>query len=293
MNEFDCIVVGGGAAGLAASMVLVRARRRVLMIDAGRQNNLRTTHAGGVFLHDGESPADLYARGLEQLRKYPTFTYRRDTVSSVAAVDSGFEVSTSSTTGTGSTALSVVLAQGVEFAASPIPGADALWGTTVVNCPFCDGWESRDLRVLAIGSEQWMSHMTSMLPLWIDDLTWADSASIAALTGARLESDSAGGQGEARADSAGGLTATFTDGSTAHFGRAFVEQSFVERTEFTDHLGCARTPEGALVLDAMGQTSVPGVFAAGDQASAQMQVNIAVASGHTAGVGVVRALLGM
>lgn len=268
MTDFDTIIIGGGAAGLAAAMVLVRARRDVLMLDAGHQNNLRVAHSGGVFLHDGENPAALYARALGQLAKYPTFTYRRESVQTVEQIDDLFTVN-----GT-VTAQTVVLAQGVEFATSTIPGVDALWGTKVFNCPFCDGYESRNMRVLGLGSEQWMSHMKAMLPLWIDDLTWADSADIRSLEVAQ-----------------DGIVATFADGRLEHFDRAFAEQSFSQRSSLADGLGCARDDSGELIQESPGQTSVPGVVVAGDQANAGMQVNIAVASGHTAGVVAVRALL--
>jgi len=268
MTDFDSIVVGGGAAGLTAAMVLVRARRTVLLIDSGAQNNLRTTHAGGVFLHDGEAPSALYARALEQLRVYPTFTLLRGTVEGIEAVDGGFRVDS------GQTARTIVLAQGVQFIPSEIPGLDALWGTKVVNCPFCDGYESRAMRVLGVGDEGWLAHMGGMLPTWIDDLSWSDSAEID-----RVE------------DVADGVRVTYKDGRVDVFDRLFAQQTWTQRAALADSLGCERSPEDALVVDGMGQTTVPGVFAAGDQTGGPMQVNLAVGSGHLAGIGAIGALI--
>jgi thioredoxin reductase len=116
--------------------------------------------------------------------------------------------------------------------------------------------------------------MKLLLPNWIDDLTWADSATV---TSVETEGD--------------GILVTFDDTRTEHFDRAFAHQSFEQRTALSNALGCARTEDGSLELDAMNQTSVPGVFSAGDQASAGMQVNIAVGSGHAAGVGAMFALV--
>ena len=274
--DFDSIVIGGGAAGLAASMVLARARRRVLLIDAGAQNNLRTTHAGGVFLHDGEAPSALYARALEQLAAYPTFERRQATVTSAEAVDGGFRI-VSSAEGSPPemlTARTIVLAQGVQFAPSTIPGADALWGTSVVNCPFCDGYESRDLHVLVAGTSDYLTHMAAMLPAWVDDLSYSESTEIAEMK-----------------PGVDGLEVSFTDGRSETFGRAFVQQEWTQRTELADALGCARRDDGLLQLDGYGQTTVAGVFAAGDQSANAMQVNLAVGSGHAAGTGAVFALV--
>jgi len=261
--DYDAIVVGGGAAGLAATMVLARARRRVLLVDAAQQNNLRTTHAGGVFLHDGEAPTALYARGREQLAAYPTVEFRAGVVEDVEAIEGGVRVGDLRTR-------TLVLAQGVQFAPSPIPGADELWGTSVVNCPFCDGYESRGVRVLVAGTQDYLDHMRGMLPLWIDDLTFVEQSDITRFEPAE-----------------GGLRATFTDGRSEHFGRAFVLQPFAQRTALADQLGCVRAEGGPLTVDEMGQTSVPGVFAAGDQTARAMQVNLAVGAGHLAGVGAV------
>ncbi|MHC5797337.1 NAD(P)/FAD-dependent oxidoreductase [Lacisediminihabitans sp. FW035] len=274
--DFDSIVIGGGAAGLAASMVLARARRRVLLIDAGAQNNLRTTHAGGVFLHDGEAPAALYARALEQLGRYPTFERRQATVASTEIIDGGFRVISQAegAQAEGLTAKTIVLAQGVQFSPSTIPGADALWGTSVVNCPFCDGYESRDLRVLVAGTSDYLAHMSAMLPAWVDDLSYAEDTEIARMMHA-----------------GDGLAVTFTDGRSELFGRAFVQQEWAQRTELADALGCARRDDGLLELEGFGQTSVAGVFAAGDQSANAMQVNLAVGSGHAAGTGAVFALV--
>jgi thioredoxin reductase len=275
MTDYDSIIVGGGAAGLAAAMVLVRGRRSVLLVDSGEQNNLRTTHAGGVFLHDGEAPSALYARALQQLREYPTFTLLRDTVDSIEQLDGVGSAEGAFRVSSGQTAQTIVLAQGVKFIPSEVPGVDALWGTKIVHCPFCDGYESRAMRVLAMGDDDWLSHMRGLLPHWVDDLSWSNSADIHSVE-----------------DVEDGIGVRFTDGHSEVFERMFAQQTWTQRTQLADPLGCERTPEGALVVDGFGQTTVPGVFAAGDQSGGAMQVNLAVGSGHLAGVGAVVALAG-
>ncbi|WP_349897492.1 NAD(P)/FAD-dependent oxidoreductase [Parafrigoribacterium soli] len=268
MTDYDSIIVGGGAAGLAAAMVLVRGRRSVLLFDSGQQNNLRTTHSGGVFLHDGEAPSALYAGALEQLREYPTFSLLRATVESIERADGGFRVNSDQT------ARTIVLAQGVQFIPSEIPGVDALWGSKIVNCPFCDGYESRNMRVLGVGNEDWLAHMGGLLPNWVDDLSWSASADL-----------------ESVEDVANGILVRYRDGRSETFERMFVQQAWTQRAGLADALGCDRTAEGTLVLDGFGQTTVPGIFAAGDQTGGPMQVNLAVGSGHLAGIGAINALV--
>jgi thioredoxin reductase len=272
---YECVVVGGGAAGLAAAMVLARARRQVLLLDAHGQNNRRSSHSGGVFLHDGAAPAALYETALEQLRAYPTFTCRRDTVTGVLAEERGFRALTAS--GDAVRAQQLILAQGVEYAPSPVPGVDELWGTKVVHCPFCEGYECRQMQVLALGDSAWLEHMREILPNWVDDITWAEVSEVARL---RDEGNLDGGS----------VAVAFADGREAVFDRVFAQQKLGPRDGLADSLGCRRIESGELEVDARGQTSVPGVFAAGDQVSGAQQVNLAVGSGHAAGMGAVFAL---
>src|SRR4051795_10162891 len=75
-EQWDCLVVGGGAAGLSAALVLGRARRRTLVIDAGEQSNLAAHGIGGLLGHDGRPPAQLYGTGREELAKYPSVEVR-------------------------------------------------------------------------------------------------------------------------------------------------------------------------------------------------------------------------
>jgi thioredoxin reductase len=268
--EYECVIIGGGAAGLAAAMVLARARRQVLLLDAGGQNNRRTAHSGGVFLHDGDAPEAMYRTALRQLKAYPTFDHEQDTVVEAEAAAGGFRVLTGS--GRSLQAQTLILAQGVGYEPSPVPGVNELWGTKVVHCPFCDGYESQNMRVLAFGEAGWLEHMREILPNWVDDITWADSADVA------------------RVRDGGPVTVTYSDGREATFDRIFAQQKFGPRDVLADRLGCARIGSGDLEVDARGQTSVPGVFAAGDQTTGSQQVNLAIGSGHAAGMGALFAL---
>jgi thioredoxin reductase len=128
------------------------------------------------------------------------------------------------------------------------------------------------MRVLAAGGRGWLTHQKTMMPNWIDDITWAD---IDELTS--VEDD-------------GDLKVTFSDGSVASYERLFVEQIQVLRDGLADALGCERADAGFVSVGPLGETSVPGVYSAGDQSQKAQQVNLAVGAGHQAGMGVLIAL---
>ncbi|WP_051442025.1 NAD(P)/FAD-dependent oxidoreductase [Arthrobacter sp. H14] len=265
------MIVGGGSGGLAAAMVLARARRSIMVIDAGRQNNLRTSHSGGVFLHDGANPEELYPKARKQLEQYPSALIQEGKVVGIARSRAGFTVTLAD--GSSVETRKAVLAQGMEFEKSAVPGIDDLWGTKVIHCPFCDGYEARNESVLAVGTPDWLAHMQIILPNWIDDLGWAESATIRAVR-----------------DKGGQLSVEFEDGTTEHWDKVMTEVIFGPRDALAASLGCKTSAAGHLEVDDFGQTSVPGVFAAGDQTVPPQQVNLSVGSGHLAGMGVVFSL---
>ena len=122
---WECLVVGGGAAGLSAALVLGRARRRTLVIDAGRQSNLAAHGIGGLLGHDGRPPAELYELGRKELQRYPSVEVRAGEVHTVARGD-GFDVEISD--GTHTRTRRLLLAMGMEYRSPSVPGMSELWG---------------------------------------------------------------------------------------------------------------------------------------------------------------------
>src|SRR3954470_316028 len=148
-GEWECAVVGAGAAGLSAALVLGRARRPTVLIDDNDQSNRASDVIGGLLGYEGRPPADLYAAGRQELLAYPTVEYRRRRVCSGRRVDNGFvlEVEGAEPVHT----RRVLLATGMLYCPPEIPGLEQLWGTTVFQCPFCHGWEMRDKRLARPG----------------------------------------------------------------------------------------------------------------------------------------------
>lgn len=299
MNEIrDCIVVGGGAAGLSAGLVLGRARRNTVLIDAGEQSNLAAHGIGGLLGHDGRSPGELYALGRGELASYGV-QVRTGEVVEIERLDGDFLVRLAD--GTSERARRLLLATGMAYLPAELPGLDELWGRSVFHCPFCHGWEVRDqpLAVLARGDRA--VHSTLLLRGWSDDIVLLTDgpANLGADDRARLMA--AGVSIDERPVVAldghnGELSAVvFADGSRLARRGLLVATTMRQRDRLARQLGLDAAPAGVVAedpvwVDPMCRTSIPGVFAAGDLTVAMPQVASAIAAGARAAAAVVQSL---
>lgn len=297
---WDCVIVGGGAAGLSAALVLGRARRRTLLVDAGAQSNLPADGIGGLLGHDGRPPAELYALGREELSAYPSVKAVTGGVVGGEKVDGGFVLRLGD--GRVERARRVLLATGMEYRPPALPGLAELWGRSVFHCPFCHGWEVRDqpLGVLARGERA--VHSSLLLRLWSDDVILLtdgpadlDDAQRERLTAAGVTVDERPVAELAAAE--GDLEAVvFADGSRLPRNGLLVATTLHQRSALAEQLGAAAakpTPlaQNPVQVDAFYRTSAQGVFAAGDVVAQMPQVAIAVASGSAAAAAVVQGLM--
>ena len=289
----DVAVIGGSFAGLSAAMQLARARRRVLVVDAGSPRN-RFAHASHGFLgQDGRAPAEIMATAREQVLSYPTAELRHDEATHALSRDGTFELTLA--TGTVERARRVVIATGVIDDLQDLPGLKERWGRTVLHCPYCHGYEVADQRlgVLAVG--EMSVHQALLLPDWSADVTLfvngafeptAQQLDRLAARGVRIESRRVAelvGEGETlsgvrlagRGREVVAIDALFT-GSRTRMASPIAEQ-----------LGCAFDdgPFGPIIrTDARRETTVPGVFAAGDAVRAPHNATWASADGVQAGI---------
>jgi thioredoxin reductase len=271
--DWECVVVGGGVAGLSAALVLGRARRRTLLVDHGEQSNRPAAHVGGLLGHDGTSPGELYARAREQLARYDAVVVRdAEAVDARAEGDDfvlvlgdGDEVRTRA----------LVLATGMDYVVPDVPGFREHWGEAVFHCPFCHGWEVSDRTLVVYGSGAVAEQQAALLRGWSSDVTVVDPDEVAGL---RTED--------------GSLRAVVRhDGSEVACDAVLIHAPMRRRGRLPERLGLALTENGLVEVDAHQHTSVPGVYAAGDVAVAPQQVAVALGSGHLAGVVAVRELL--
>jgi thioredoxin reductase len=272
--DFDCVVVGGGVAGLSAAMVLGRARRRTLVLDRGGQSNRAAAHVGGLLGHDGTPPRELYELARAQVAAYDAVTLRDAEVVDARAEGDGFAVVMGD--GGGEVlARALVLATGMAYEVPDVPGFAELWGGAVFHCPFCHGWDVRDRPLVVHGAGEIAERQATLLAAWTDDVTVVDPNDVAGL---RVED--------------GALQAVVRhDGSEIRCDAVLVHAPLRRRDTLPERLGLELTDTGLVAVDAQARTSVPGVYAAGDLAVAPQQVAIALGSGHLAGVVATRELL--
>jgi thioredoxin reductase len=271
--DFDCVVVGGGVAGLSAALVLGRARRRTLLLDRGGQSNQTAAHVGGLLGHDGTPPAELYELARAQVAAYGTVDLRDVEAVDARAEDDGFVVVLDG--GGEARTQAIVLATGMVYELPDVPGFRELWGGAVFHCPFCHGWEVRDRPVAVYGVGEAADRHVTLLAAWTDDVTVVHPADVA---GVRVED--------------GVLQAVVRrDGSELLCDAVLVPTLLRRRGALPERLGLALTDAGFVAVDGQARTSRPGVYAAGDLAIAPQQVAIALGSGHLAGVVATRELL--
>ena len=298
--EYDCIVVGGGAAGLSGALVLGRARRRTLLIDAGDQSNLPAHGIGGLLGFDGRSPAELYQEGRRELERYPSVELIRAEV--VDGTDLGGTFRLQLADGGELTTRRVLLATGVEYRPPELPGLRELWGTSVFHCPFCHGWEVRDQPLAVLANGEKALHATLLIRNWTDDLILLtagpadlDDEALGMLDRAGVAVDTRRVSGLAAEN--GRLSAVvFADGSRLERGGVMAATTMHQRTKLADQLGAMSHEHGPVVtdpidIDGLGRTTVAGLFAAGDVCTQAPQVATAIATGSVAATAIVQSLL--
>jgi len=299
-TNWDCVIVGGGAAGLSGALVLGRARRRTLVVDAGQQSNLPAHGIGGLLGHDGRSPAELYEMGREELRKYSSVEFREGTVTGARGRDGAFELELDD----GSTLRSkkVLLAGGMDYHFHDLPGSKELWGDTVFHCPFCHGWEVEGRPLAARANGDGAVHAGLLLRAWTDDVVVLTDGPAELDDEQRAKLEQAGVRLDERpidglVAEGGKLRAiSFADGGTLERAGLLVGPRLGQRDSLAEALGVGiKEPSpmatDAIDTDAFQRTTVPGVFAAGDLGGQMPQVAAAISGGSMAGAMVVQNLM--
>jgi thioredoxin reductase len=285
MNEYDVVVVGGGAAGLNAAQVLARARRRVAVVDAGEPRNAPAEGVHGYLARDGAPPRELLAIGRAEVA-----SYGGELISdAVVGIDPGFRILLA---GGGSLqARRVLVATGLTDELPDIPGLRERWGRDVLHCPYCHGYEVRDQPLGALGGGPDSFGHALLLRQWSADLVYfphtstltADERERLARRGVRVV-DGTVTRVVVEGDRLAGVE---VDGRTlVERAALFVRPRFVPRSDLLTGLGCAVNEDGWVTVDPAGRTSVPGVWAAGNAVDPRAQVITAASAGSVAAIGI-------
>jgi len=299
--DYEVVIAGGGVAGMQAALMLGRASRRVLVVDAGQPRNSRADAVHGFITRDGAPPEEMYRIARTELEAYPTVETLSGQVTEANRVANGFAVNLSN--GTRAQAQRLVLATGRREERPDVEGFDELLGHSIGSCPYCHGYESRNQPLAVLGGSLMSVRLALHLklrftddvvmcsnggPPELDDDTaaWVDryNLDIRQDTVVRLESKD------------GALTGiVFDSGETLARTGLFVKLPLQQTSNLAEQLGCELLDDGSILVDDEYKTTATGVYAAGDAAAQRIpglyQVIFAAADGAAVGFRVDQDLL--
>jgi thioredoxin reductase len=285
----DVVIVGGGPAGLSAALVLGRARRRVLVVDAGRPANRVSDAIGGLLGHS-DSPAALRRSGLRQLRDLPTVDVIEGEALDARLSSDGVEVAIARSSGVWDLhARSLLLANGLHYEPPAIPGLEPLWGRSVFHCVFCDGWEVADKPIALHARGRGATRLALLMRGWSDDVLLCTDGPDGISDSDRLELAEAGVRVReeriARLDSQRRRLRriVFERGAPEAREALFVRPRRTQPSAIAERLGLELDDHELIPADASGRTEIPGVYVAGDAAAPVRSVAIAIGSGSRVG----------
>lgn len=286
-QSFDVIIIGGSYAGLSAAMALGRAVRDVLIIDSGKPCNRQTPHSHNFITQDGQTPAAIAKRAKKQVLDYPTVDFTNDKAVAVDGANNNFSVTTASGKVYG--AQKILFATGVKDIMPDIPGFAECWGISVIHCPYCHGYEVRGANtgILTNGETtlefgRLINHWTKHLTIYTNGKATFDKEQQQKIIEMNIKIVEKGIK--AIEHRKGMITSLlFTDGGSMPIEALYAHPSFVQHSEIPQQLGCKLTEQGHIETDDLQQTTVPGIYAAGDNSDWMRSVSIATAAGTKAG----------
>ncbi|KPN95359.1 NAD(P)/FAD-dependent oxidoreductase [Lysinibacillus sp. ZYM-1] len=288
MNKYDCIIIGGGPAGLSAALTLGRARRKIAIFENGTNRNRVTQESHGFLTRDGIKPQAFKNIAMKELESYPSISILDQTVIEINEDDSSdfFLVNTSNNESYLSE--KILLATGIQEEFN-LPQIRQYYGKSMFSCPYCDGWELRDKPLAIIAeNEASISHMTKLVYNWSQDL-------IVFTNGLQL-SDNVRNDFERKkikvytaviknlhGDDGNLFSIELETGENILRSGGFVVPSFYRPNKFAKQLNCQVGENGAIITDGAGRTTADGIYIAGEtEKGGPSSLMIAAAEGFKA-----------
>ncbi|WP_431219945.1 NAD(P)/FAD-dependent oxidoreductase [Leifsonia xyli] len=297
----DVVVVGGGPAGLSATLNLARALVDVVLVDASRPRNSATLRSHGFLTRDGIRPTELRSLAKAELSAYENVEHReRQSVTSVRADGDGFLVEVAGRAAEQNATLAadvVLLATGLTETLPDLPSIRSFYGMSVFSCVACDAWDLRGGRLALIGESADLARRAVHLARWTPHLTvfthgapvvTPDEEATLGGLGIRVEraaiADLEGERGAVR-------SVLMKDGRSIPIDGGFVRPAWHLATGFLGGLQPEATVDGFLATSPEGRTSVRGLYAAGDiTAPGPQQMIIAAGAGARTAAAIVEDL---
>ncbi|KAB2330681.1 NAD(P)/FAD-dependent oxidoreductase [Bacillus mesophilum] len=288
----ECIIIGGGPAGLNAALVLGRARRQTVLFDNNDARNKVTHESHGFITRDGVTPKEFRESAHNDIRKYPSVKIKRETIIEVYKEENGF-ISVKTADGQIITSKKLIFATGLKERLPHVEGVRAFYGKSLFSCPYCDGWEQRDQPLVLISENAHAVHMAKMIYQWSKDLIICTNGNKTISEEDKLLFERKGiivrEEKIARLHGTDGKLEKiiFEGGHEISRTGGFVTTELYQGNQFGASLGCALNENEGIIVDALGKTNINGVFAAGDTSfSGPSQLIIAASEGVRAAAGV-------
>lgn len=293
--DFEVLIAGAGPAGLSGALLLGRCRRRVLLCGVSGQRNRSSRAIHGLLGSDGTSPHAYLEAAHNELLRYPTVEARHTNVTGIEALGAGFSFKCCN--GTCGTASKILLATGIVDELPSIPSIEMFYGTSVHHCLYCDGFEHHGHRVAAYGRGDKAAALALMMKHWIPDVVCCSDGVVPC---DRLFTKLQKHEIPLRAEPIVGVQGyagrleeiLFAEGTSLRCDAMFFATGSHQGSDLAERLGCRRDEKGGVITDpATEETSVPGVYVAGDVSRDVLLVAIAVAEGAKSAVAINKAFL--
>ncbi len=285
--ETDVIIIGGSYAGLSAAMALGRSLKNVVIIDAGSPCNQQTPHSHNFVTHDGEEPSVIAQKAKEDVLRYDTVKFVEAIATDASKKDDKFEISLQN--GSTYTATKLIFATGIKDTMPNIKGFAECWGISVVHCPYCHGYEFKGKKTAIMVPLEKVHHLGPLVNNLTDQLTIILSPNEKLGDDEKAKFDKHGikvlNKEIAEVQHKNGYlnNVIFKDGTSEPFDAMYAGLPFTQHTNLPVELGCELNEQGYLKVDEMQHTTVPGIYACGDNASMFRSVASAVYTGNLAG----------
>ncbi|WP_024576537.1 MULTISPECIES: NAD(P)/FAD-dependent oxidoreductase [unclassified Afipia] len=291
----DVLVVGGGPAGLSAALILGRSHRTVLVCDGGNPRNRSSQAIHALLGREGLPPAAFLEQGRRDLEQYKSVSVRETQVMWVVPTEDCFAFACAD--GTAGKAFKVLLATGLTDELPDLPGVHELYGSSVHHCLYCDGFEYSGKKVAAYGSGDKGADLAIMMKHWFADVVLCSNGTeLSESAAAKLKRRGVAVRSErirslsAEASKLKGIV--FVDGENLERDAIFFSTGCHQASDLSERLGCQRDKKGGVITDPdTEESSVPGVYVAGDVSRDVLLVSIAIGEGAKAGVAINRSLL--
>jgi thioredoxin reductase len=286
-KRFDVIIIGGSYAGLSAAMALGRSLKKVLIIDSGKPCNRQTPHSHNFITQDGLPPKQIADAAKDQVLKYSTVTFHEDLAIGAVKAENDFIISTQR--GESFAASKLLFATGISDQMLDITGFAECWGISVLHCPYCHGYEVKHKPIGVIANGDLGFEFSRLIYNWSKNLVLLTNGE-STLTLEQTEKIKQHNIEIIEKEimeiehNQGYITdVVFKDGSKQKLSAVFAKVGFNQRSTLPEQLGCSINEQGFITVDDFQRTTIPGIYAAGDNTTMFRALSAATAGGTKAG----------